>query len=242
MVFAPLDDGAGRGRAVARRLAEAISLGLIAEGEQLPSESELATALNVSTVTLREALSLLRDQGLVETRRGRGGGSFVRVSAEALVDRALSRILEMATSDLRELGDFHSAISGTAARLAAERASADNITRLRGIVRRLSEADDPGALRRLDGRFRIEVAATAQSVRLTTQEFHVQAEVGALAWIPGYPARTPEATVDAHRAVIDAVEAGEGTRARELTEHHVELLTRGLLMTHFNLARTRGGS
>lgn len=75
VIFAPLQNGA-RGDVVARRIGEAIGLGLVADGEQLPSESDLAGAFNVSTVTLREALSTLRERGLVETRRGRGGGSF----------------------------------------------------------------------------------------------------------------------------------------------------------------------
>ncbi|GAB3733547.1 FadR/GntR family transcriptional regulator [Nocardiopsis nanhaiensis] len=239
VVFAPLDDGTGRGEAVARRLAKAISLGLIADGEQLPSESDMATALNVSTVTLRDALSSLRGQGLVETRRGRGGGSFARASAEILGDRALARLLEMATPDLRELGDYHAAISGTAARLAAERASADHVTRLRDIVCRLAEASAPGTQQRLAGRFHIEVAATAQSVRLTSQEFDVQAEVGALAWVPNHTARTHGETVDTHQAVTDAIEAHDGTRARELTEQHVEALTQGLIEIHFNLVKAR---
>ena len=239
MVFAPLDDGAGRGEAVARRLAKAISLGLISDGEQLPSETELANALNVSTVTLREALSSLRDQGLVETRRGRGGGSFARASTEVLADRSLARLLEMGTSDLRELGDFHAAVSGTPARLAADRASADHVARLRDIVRRMSGADDPATLRRLDGRFRIEVATTAQSVRLTAHEFDIQAEVGALAWIPLHPARAPEETVKAHHEVTDAVEARDGVRARELTEQHVEALVRGLIQIRFALTKAR---
>src|SRR5918911_4338482 len=73
-VFAPLDDGALRSEAVVRRVGSAIALGLLADGEQLPTETDLATMLKVSTVTLREALAELRKLGLVQTRRGRGGG------------------------------------------------------------------------------------------------------------------------------------------------------------------------
>ena len=75
-VFAPVDSRA-RVEAVVRRIGDAIELGLLADGEQLPGETELAVQLGVSTVTLREALMALRQQGLVVTRRGRGGGSFV---------------------------------------------------------------------------------------------------------------------------------------------------------------------
>ena len=72
----------GRTDEVARRLVEAIELGLFAEGQQLPSESELALQLGVATVTLREALVVLRQRGLIETRRGRNGGSFVCAPVE----------------------------------------------------------------------------------------------------------------------------------------------------------------
>ena len=76
-VFAPLDTGR-RADAVVRRLADGIALGILAPEEQLPSETELADTFGVSPVTVREALTMLREQGLVATRRGRGGGSFVR--------------------------------------------------------------------------------------------------------------------------------------------------------------------
>ncbi|GAA3735007.1 FCD domain-containing protein [Spinactinospora alkalitolerans] len=244
-VFAPLDDGAGRSEAVARRLGRAIALGLIADGEQLPTESELATALNVSTVTLREALSSLRRQGLVETRRGRGGGSFVRASADALTERARRRLREMGTTDLRELGDFHAAIAGAAARLAADRASADNIARLREIVDRLAAARPAHARRRIGGRYYIEVAAAAQSVRLTTQEIDLQSELGELLWSPMRPAldqeKLHERTVHNHRAVIDAVERRAGDAARALTERHIEAGVQRLIELHFDLVERDGG-
>jgi ADP-ribose pyrophosphatase YjhB (NUDIX family) len=59
------------------RLAQAIKLGLVAEGERLPAERELAEKLQVSRVTLREAIRALREAGYLESRRGRTGGTFV---------------------------------------------------------------------------------------------------------------------------------------------------------------------
>jgi DNA-binding FadR family transcriptional regulator len=58
----------GRTEEVVRRLIEVIDLGLIAEGEQLPSENELAMQFGVATVTLREALAYLRERRVIETR------------------------------------------------------------------------------------------------------------------------------------------------------------------------------
>src|ERR1700685_4714947 len=68
----------GRADEVVQRVSQAIQLGLFTDGEQLPSEAEFAAQLGVSAMTLREALAMLRQQGLVETRRGRAGGTFVR--------------------------------------------------------------------------------------------------------------------------------------------------------------------
>jgi DNA-binding GntR family transcriptional regulator len=59
------------------RLLQAIKLGVVVPGDRLPPERELATRLNVSRVTLREAIHALTEAGYVESRRGRYGGTFV---------------------------------------------------------------------------------------------------------------------------------------------------------------------
>jgi DNA-binding FadR family transcriptional regulator len=224
-VFAPLDDGSLRREAVVRRVGGAIALGLLGDGEQLPSESELAAMLGVSTVTLREALSELRRLGLVETRRGRGGGSFVRSPEDALGSLAEARLAELGTADLRELGDAHAAVVAAVARLAAARASVTEVSRLRDIVDRLAESPSVTDQRRLDGRFYIELAACAQSVRLTLQEMDLHLELGQLPWAPAVVPDLLGDVVAGHRAVVDAVGDRDGERARALAEQHVELRT-----------------
>ena len=238
-VFAPLDDGVPRSEAVVRRVGSAIALGLLGDGEQLPAETELATMLNVATVTLREALAELRDLGLVETRRGRGGGSFVRARDGALAELADSRLVELGTTDLRELGDLHGAVASTAARLAASRASPHEIARLRDLVDRLAQADSVTGQRRLDGRFYVEVAACAQSVRLTMQEMEIHLELGQLPWPPAAAPRLLGTIVASHRAVVDAIEARDAARARAITEEHLE--TRTVWAVELHLERLRAG-
>src|SRR3954452_18015765 len=63
--------------ATIERLAQSIRLGVLVEGDRLPPERDLADAFGVSRVTLREAIKAMRGAGLVESRRGRGGGTFV---------------------------------------------------------------------------------------------------------------------------------------------------------------------
>src|SRR5262245_31944567 len=65
------------------RLAQAIKLGLVSEGDRLPAERDLAERLQVSRVTLREAIRALREAGYLESRRGRTGGTFVLANARA---------------------------------------------------------------------------------------------------------------------------------------------------------------
>ena len=69
-----------RYREVADDLLERIALGDVGRSGQLESEAELGARYATSRVTVRKALELLRERGLVESRRGAGwfvaGGSF----------------------------------------------------------------------------------------------------------------------------------------------------------------------
>jgi DNA-binding FadR family transcriptional regulator len=224
-VFSPLDDGALRSEAVVRRVGSAIALGLLGDGEQLPAEAELATLLNVSTVTLRDALAELRRVGLVDTRRGRGGGSFVQSREDALASLADARLAELATTDLRELGELHGAVAAAAARLAASRASVREVARLREVLDRLASGGGVTAQRRAEGRYYVEVAAAAQSVRLTMQEMELHLELGQLPWPPATAPHLLDVVVASHTAVVDAIEQRDPDRARSLTEQHIDLRT-----------------
>ncbi|MFF8946771.1 FadR/GntR family transcriptional regulator [Streptomyces sp. NPDC014864] len=219
-VFAPVDSRA-RVDTVVRRIGDAIELGLLADGEQLPGESELAGLLGVSTVTLREALMALRQQGLVTTRRGRGGGSFVSLPEVPGEERLKSRLRGWSTEELRDLGDHWAALSGTAARLAAERTEPHDLNHLRRTAEELARAADAAARSRLYGRFHVELAAAAQSARLTREQVALQTEVGALLCLVFGDDEYREEVAERHRAVICAVQDGDRDAARASAERCV---------------------
>ncbi|MEU6351491.1 GntR family transcriptional regulator [Streptomyces sp. NPDC047072] len=227
-VFAPVDNRA-RVDTVVRRIGDAIELGLLADGEQLPGESELAGQLGVSTVTLREALMALRQQGLVTTRRGRGGGSFVSQPELPGEERLRTRLGGWSTEGLRDLGDHWAALSGTAARLAAERTEPEDLVQLRRTAEELTRAADAAARSRLYGRFHVELAAAAQSARLTREQVALQTEVGALLCLVLGDDAYREEVADRHRSVISAVQDGVQDSARELAERCVRESTARLI-------------
>jgi DNA-binding FadR family transcriptional regulator len=220
-LFAPVDSQA-RVDAVVRRIGDAIELGLLADGEQLPGESDLAGQLGVSTVTLREALMALRQRGLVTTRRGRGGGSFVSLPDAPGADRLRERLRGWSSEELRDLGDHWAALSGAAARLAAQRTGPGDLDQLRRTVEEFARTGDVPARARLYGRFHVELAAAAQSARLTREQVALQTDVGALLCLVLDDDACREEVAERQCAVLAAVQDGDEDSARSLAERCVQ--------------------
>src|SRR6185295_19725110 len=113
---------------VVRRIGEAIGAGLLPPGERLPGQIELAGTLGVARMTLRQALAVLEDAGLIEIRRGRTGGAFVAP------DPPPPALDPPTAEQLRALTDWRRAISGEAAALAAARRTAGELAVLREVA------------------------------------------------------------------------------------------------------------
>lgn len=216
-VFAPLAGG-GRAELVAQRLIDAIELGLLAHGERLPSETEMARQFGVATVTTREALETLRERGLVETRRGRDGGSFVTAASRTgIVNR---RVMALSRVELRDMGVYYSAIAAMAAELAADRTTDDDLQHLHEVVDAVDVTSEPST-RRGEGTFRLEVAALSQSARLVREELRLQAEFAPLLWLCLREQAHRDRSRAAHLEVVEAIAAGDGQAARSGTVGHI---------------------
>ena len=179
-VFITLD-AAGRAEQVERRISDAIIMGILRDGEKLPSETQLAFQLGVAVVTAREALESLRNQGLVRTMRGRDGGSFVTFTAEVREQLLQNRLRASSTVELRDLATHYSAIAGMSAELAADRAGEDDIALLTDSASDLDTSSETAARRQI-ATFRLTVAGLSQSARLVREELRMQSELGPLLW------------------------------------------------------------
>lgn len=224
-----------RSEAIVRRISTAISLGMLRVGERLPAESELSEMFGVAGATLREALAALRDQGVVETRRGRSGGTFVVKSPATQAEQLRRYLRETSIADLRDLGDEQTAVASAAARLACDRAHPNDLDRLEQLARGLDRADSPEGRARADSRFHIELAVVAQSPRLTAQEIRLQAEVGQLLWTPLAGIFDSAAAAREHLEIVGAVRADDPDRAQRLVHEHIRRNTYHLIDTKLTL-------
>ncbi|WP_211352370.1 FadR/GntR family transcriptional regulator [Nocardioides albertanoniae] len=224
-----------RSELVVRRLTDAIALGLLPDGEQLPGELDLASIFGVSTVTVREALSVLRSEGLIKTRRGRRGGSFVRTPEDGINELARRRLIGFSLGELRDLGDVYSAISGTSAALAARRSTPEDIDRLERVSNLLDRAETPDARRRADAHFHIEMASAAQSPRLYREEVRLQAEFGTLMWLAFGDDSSHAQMARSCQQIVAAIAHGDPAAARAAAEQRVADSTARLIDYQLNL-------
>ncbi|WP_461471875.1 FadR/GntR family transcriptional regulator [Microbacterium sp. HJ5] len=220
VVFAPLD-GTGRAELVEQRLTDAIVSGVLHDGERLPSESDLSRSLGVALVTAREALEGMRDKGFVRTRRGRDGGSFVTYDRDTAMRMLGRRLRETSRIELRDLALHTSAIAGTAAETAADRATDDDIQSLTRIADG-ADLSTAGGARRAVSRFQLEVAAVSQSPRLVHEEMRLQSEAGPLLWMCLREQEYRDRSALARTQIITAIADASPDSARAATITHID--------------------
>ncbi|AWB89038.1 FadR/GntR family transcriptional regulator [Salinibacterium hongtaonis] len=240
VLFAPLDEP-GRTETVVSRIRSAITLGIYANGEQLPSEIDLAAQLSISPVTLRDALKVVREEGLVRTTRGRSGGTFVIAPDESNMRFFESSLAQLTPIELRDLLDWQTALTGQAAILATERASAHDIQTLEATASRLRDAEDPISARRANSRFLIELAASSRSSRISKASITMQIEFSPHAMLVFRDRGARAGTSVLARQLVEAVAARETEQAHAAANRLNDFLGEGITHLHHALREREGG-
>jgi DNA-binding FadR family transcriptional regulator len=214
------------------RLAHAIKLGVVPPGERFPSERVLAPQLGISRVTLREALRALEQAGYIELRRGRNGGAYVtqRESGSASARTAKRAIREMGDSLFDRL-QFRRALEPGAAQLAAERAEEVDTSHLTSLTEDAAVAVK-GDYRARDLRLHLAIAELTGSGALLDAIAKVQTQLTDLLGAFPIVVASLRHSDQQHVAIVRAIQAGKGARARQQMEAHVDAtanLIRGFL-------------
>ncbi|WP_029112459.1 FadR/GntR family transcriptional regulator [Mycobacterium sp. URHB0044] len=199
------------------RLLETIRLGLLAPGESLPPERELATRLGVSRDTVRDAIKSLAEAGYLVSRRGRYGGTFLADElptpsgdgsgfSRAEIDDALR---------LREILEVGAARMSAARTLAATEREMlwSRLTDVRGAA--------PEDYRRLDSRLHLAIAEAAGAPSLVPLVAENRMRLNELLDHIPLLARNIAHSDEQHEAIVVAILAGDGERAAEVMAAHI---------------------
>lgn len=233
-IYRPLPE-MERADSIVDRISKAITLGMLRVGERLPAEADLSDKFGVAAATLRDALAELRDQGIVETRRGRNGGTFIVSQPTTSPEQMRVHLASVSIADIRDFGDEHAAIGAETVRLACERAEAHEIERLRELGRALVMTDTPEGRAQADSRFHIELAVASQSPRLTSTEIRLQAESVQMVWTPlDEPFDAEEATAE-HLALVRVIAEDRPDEAQRLIRRHIRRAVHHLIDTKLAL-------
>lgn len=218
------------------RLLQTIRLGIVAPGEALPPERDLAVRFAVSRDTVRDAIRSLADAGFVVSRRGRYGGTFVSDIlppggvANGVEDAAAS--VEASAGEIDDVLGLREILETGAARASAARSLTAVEREL--LWTRLGETAAASALdyRRLDSRLHLTIGELAGAPSLVPLIADNRMRVNEL--LDRIPLLEPNIahSNQQHEAIVIAILTGDVGRADDAMREHLDgsaSLLRGFL-------------
>ncbi|XEN33775.1 GntR family transcriptional regulator, transcriptional repressor for pyruvate dehydrogenase complex (plasmid) [Ensifer sp. WSM1721] len=205
------------------QLHERIRTGNYAPDSRLPGEHELASMLGVSRPVVRDALSRLREQGLIYSRQG--AGTFVSAQVSAAAQLAYSPVKSIA--DIQRCYEFRLTIEPAAAYYAAQRRDEAAIARIAAALAELREATSH-QLHRTDADFLFHkaVAEASNNHYYTASLEALRAHIAVGMHLHGLSLMGPrpglEQVYEEHKAIFRAVADGRAEDARDLMLQHLE--------------------
>jgi len=207
------------------RLKAMIVSGERAPGETLPSERELMARFGVGRPAIREAMQALANLGLVTISHGERA-KVREVTAEAAirqVDTVAQLLLSTSPESLEHLKEARQFFERGMVRRAAELATDEDVSALRGIVeRQKSVAGDPTAFIHADMSFHTRIAS------ITGNPIYAAVSEMMLGWLQEYHSHLliwrgkSERTLAEHAAIIDRIEAHDPEGAEQAMTSHLQ--------------------
>ncbi len=204
---------------VTRRLLDYLLAGEVTPGQRLPPERKLAESLGVGRTVVREALKSLTILGLIEVRQG--DGNYLKATESSFLPQAIEWGLLLGAKRTRDLVEARRIIEVSIAGLAAQRRDEGALTDLRERLAQMSRATDPDAFVAADIAFHLRVAEAAGNETL----LQVMTSMWSLlqVWISRVMHAASDFTpsLDEHRLVLQALEAGNEKAASKAMDAHL---------------------
>jgi DNA-binding FadR family transcriptional regulator len=215
----------------ADQIAEKVRTGELRAGDRLPGERSLAMQMQISRPTLREAVKVLVDAGVLEVRRGPGGGMYVAtdvVPTELVRHSASLRLAEIATVlEARRL------LEPQVAQLAAERATEQDFEALERSIEAMRRLVEGGwhprhedRFLQLDVQFHLALARAAGNPTVETLMRMLFRQLEIARDMAMHIPLVPEWTIGIHERTLAALRAGEPDEVAAVMDEHLGQLER----------------
>jgi DNA-binding FadR family transcriptional regulator len=201
--------------------------GALAHGAKLPSERELAAQYGVSGPTIREAIRVLTAMGLVTSRNG--SGSTVTAQSDTLIAVSIAAAVQFGKMEARDVFGLLGVLNTYAVRLAAERATAEELVLLRQAAEHTAALDNADqAAAELKEYFHTLALLSHHPLLIALCRFITEVQIGlAVELSGGKLERVAGALYEARIDIVEALERRDGDRAVELVEdYHRQVIER----------------
>ena len=213
---------------VVEQIQEAILDGRLAAGQTLPAERELKEMFSISRGTLREALRVLEQKGLIEIKLGVGGGSVVKAVDTDQISESLGLLIRSQQVSLNHLAQFREDVEGIVAAHAAENHAAEDIRQLKSLLQNAHKCIKKGTSQR-NAFIDIDKQIHMTMAQITGNPVYISVLHSIHDNIHRYYDRflsmdEPELEENYNDLcdLVDAIENGEKELARKLAKHHVQ--------------------
>lgn len=208
---------------VVDRLVTAVGLGLFVNGQQLPTERELAGMLGVSRTSIREALKQLTHAGYLEVRRGRFGGYFVLASWGPASAAHVRRHLVANWVEFEHIFDTRNLIEPLIARTAALRRTKQDIRAMDTALQAYLAASDHDASRRADASLHLAIAEATRNPMLVKLSLELRARITLNLGAEPYTEEARRIAIGQHQELVAAVSEASSDVAAEIASRHFRL-------------------
>ncbi|MFI7384889.1 FadR/GntR family transcriptional regulator [Streptomyces sp. NPDC049813] len=211
------------------RLRTYVAEGGLRTGDRLPTERDLAARLGVSRASVKQAIVVLEVQGLVEARHG-GGTYLMRDSLDDVVVEPVESLVAR-KKRLPDVLEAREALETKLAELAAERRTDADLAALRAALDTMARDIAAGGLGiEGDRLFHAAVTAAAHSALLAEFMRQIDAPVAESRTESLRQPRRPGRSLAQHRAILGAIEAGQGRGAAAAMRRHVRSVAKVRLL------------
>jgi len=214
---------------VATSITNAIESGQLRPGDRLPTEQALSERFGVARTVVREAISLLKYDGVVNSKRG--VGAFITENNQRSAFRIGPACFEK-RKQIIQLLQLRTGVQAGASALAAETRTQQQMEAILSLFRQMEEADAEGPDAALERRVDLELLLYRRITEASANDYYVEV-VGMIesniqnnlrsAFLKNAAASEFGADILAeHRAVLDALAAGDAEAARVATRQRFE--------------------